>query len=218
MVRILRKVVVPAFSAVTLMALALGTGIVQKADSLRSLEMAAEGSVARCMASHGLQDVSAVDATFSEIQRRTRAVRTLDSCWRAVAHDKRFARLGTVDPVLMANDLRRKGVGAWTCMSRSSWKRTTAIPLSGQNGYPLQIAAGNFSLTKAPGEIDRFYKDAARCSNEPVSAFRWSNGRFSTEPADGTDTCMRHTHRGSGDHAHGCFWLRRSGGTGKRSG
>jgi hypothetical protein len=125
-------------------------------------------------------------------------------CWSATANDPRFARLRLVDPLAVERQLRAAGFKAWRCTERAGYERTSAIPLSGPGGYPLQLAAGNFRVGPTDGELERFYRVAARCSRKPLSSFRWSDGRFSRDPADGTTRCVRHDHGGL-LHGHACF-------------
>jgi hypothetical protein len=63
--------------------------------------------------------------------------------------------------------------------------RTGPVPLNRPGGYPLQLAAGNFRVGSSKRALERFYRAAARCSGDPLDMYRWSDGTFSPDRADG---------------------------------
>ena len=111
--------------------------------------------------------------------------RALERCWSGAAKDPQFQRLALVDPIAEAKKLRDEGFKAWRCAERSGYVRTSKIPLSGPSGYPLQLAAGNFRVGSSHRDLERFYRAAAKCSGDSIDAYRWSDGTFNPDPADG---------------------------------
>jgi hypothetical protein len=178
-----------------LLAVAFTTGLLRTGTTLAALEKQAEHQVAGCVHQAGIRRIGNDGASQ----------RALNRCWSAASRDARFARLRIADPVAYEHRLRTRRFAAWSCVERSGYRRTSGIPLSGPGGYPLQIAAGNFRVGPSDAALERFYRVAARCSGEPLATFRWSDGTFSRDPADGTTTCLHHRHGGSALHEHGCF-------------
>jgi hypothetical protein len=176
-------------------ALALATGLLQPGLTHATLQSHAQRSIASCMRTAGFDP----DPAAKGSDARDRA---LERCWSAAANDPRFERLALLDPLALIRRLRDEGFRAWRCAERSGWTRTSRIPLNAPGGYPLQLAAGNFRVGSS--ELERFYRDAARCSGDSLDMYRWSDGSFSTDPADGA-RCVRHRHGGGGTHAHGCY-------------
>jgi hypothetical protein len=181
-------------------ALALAVGVLRPGLSSATLQRHAERSVAGCMAHAGFDPAGPLTTELAWSPRD----RALQRCWSHAAKDPRFERLALVDPVADAQKRRAEGFAAWRCAERSGYVRTTRIPLSGPDGYPLQLAAGNFRVGSSERDLERFYRAAAKCTGESIEAYRWSDGRFSPDPADGK-RCLRHAHKGSGKHAHGCY-------------
>jgi hypothetical protein len=177
------------------LAAAFLTGLLRSGATLAALEQQAEREVAGCVHHAGVRRIGNDGASQ----------RALNRCWSAASRDARFARLRISDPIAYERRLRTRRFAAWSCVERAGYRRTSGIPLSGPGGYPLQIAAGNFRLGPSDRALERFYRVAARCSGEPLATFRWSDGTFSREPADGTTKCLHHRHGGSAVHEHGCF-------------
>ena len=176
-------------------ALALATGLLRPGLTPATLQSHAQRSIDRCMHEAGFDPDPASKGTDA----RDRA---LERCWSDAANDPRFERLALLDPIALERRLRVEGFRAWRCAELSGWRRTSRIPLNRPGGYPLQLAAGNFRVGSS--ELERFYRDAARCSGDPIDMYRWSDGTFSADPADGT-RCIRHAHDGGETHAHGCY-------------
>jgi hypothetical protein len=185
-------------------ALALAVGVLRHGLTSATLQVHAERTVVGCMHKAGFDQDPAQLVSVTPEQAWSPRDRALERCWSDVANDPRFERLSLTDPIAYRKQRRAQGFRAWSCAERSGYRRTTEIPLSGPGGYPLQLAAGNFRVGSSDLDVERFYRVAARCSNETIEAFRWSDGEFSREPADGA-RCLRHDHNGSSRHAHGCY-------------
>ena len=188
------------FTTCGVIALALAVGVLRPGLSSATLQRHAERSVAQCLHDAGFAKTGSL--TLDQVwSPRDRA---LERCWSGAAKDPQFQRLALVDPIAEANKLRDEGFKAWRCAERSGYVRTSKIPLSGPNGYPLQLAAGNFRVGSSPRDLERFYRAAAKCSGDSIDAYRWSDGTFNPDPADGK-RCLRHAHHGSIRHTHGCY-------------
>jgi hypothetical protein len=185
--------------------LALACGLLRPGLTLATLQRHAERSVLECMHESGFGSDHALVSSPAEEQTQSRHHRALERCWSHAANDDRFERLALTDPIALRKQLREDGFKAWRCAERAGYTRTTPIPLSGSGGYPLQLAAGNFRVGPSERDLERFYRVAATCSGDPLTAFRWSDGTFSRDPADGVSRCTHHEHHGSGLHAHGCY-------------
>jgi hypothetical protein len=184
------------FSAVAV-AVALAVGLLQPGLTSATLQRHAEERIARCMHDAGF--------AYADLQTRPAGQRALEGCWSAAARDPRFERLGLVDPVALTKQSRTKGFAAWRCVERAGYVRTTGIPLSDPGRYPLRLAAGNFRVGATDRDLERFYRAAAECSGEALATFRWSDGTFSREPADGTTRCIHHRDGNGPMHSHGCL-------------
>ena len=123
-------------------ALALAVGVLRPGLSSATLQRHAERSVAGCMAHAGFDPAGPLTIELAWSPRD----RALQRCWSHAAKDPRFERLALVDPIADAKKRRAEGFEAWRCAERSGYVRTTRIPLSGPDGYPLQLAAGNFRV------------------------------------------------------------------------
>lgn len=189
------RLLLPIAVTAAVLAAALLTGVVRSGATVAALEQQAERQVAGCVHQAGVKRIGNDGASQ----------RALNRCWSAASRDARFARLRIADPVAYERRLRVRRFAAWSCVERTGYRRISGIPLSGPGGYPLQIAAGNFRVGPSDRALERFYRVAARCSGEPLATFRWSDGTFSRDPADGTITCLHHRHGGSAVHEHGCF-------------
>jgi hypothetical protein len=196
----MRSILTIFTTACAILALALVTGLLRPGLTPATLMSHAQRSVDGCMQMAGFAARSS-STTIAQAFTRERA---LKRCWSRAANDPRYARLGLRDPIVADAQLRADGFRIWRCAERSGYVRTTRIPLSGPGGYPLMLAAGNFRVGASEPALERFYRAAAKCSGDSIEMYRWSNGRFSPDPSDGTH-CVRHTHRGGEPHAHGCY-------------
>jgi hypothetical protein len=178
-------------------AVALAVGLLRPGLTLATLQRHAEEGIARCVHDAGFADAAA--------QARPAGQRALEGCWSAAARNPRFERLGLVDPIAYTKQARIKGFAAWRCVERAGYVRTTGIPLSDPGAYPLRVAAGNFRVGPTDADLARFYRAAAQCTGEALATFRWSDGTFSREPADGTTRCIHHRDGNGPMHSHGCL-------------
>jgi hypothetical protein len=185
-------------------AIALALGVLRPGLTSATLQRHAQGSVMRCMHDAGFDQDHALPGSLTVGQALSPRDRALERCWSDAAKDPEFQRLALIDPVAFETQRRDEGFNAWRCVERSGYVRTTAIPLSGPDGYPLQLAAGNFDVGPSVRDVERFYRAAANCSGDPIDEYRAPDGAFSPGPADGT-RCIHHEHGGSGRHAHGCY-------------
>jgi hypothetical protein len=186
------------------LALALAAGLLRPGLTPATLQSQAQRSVDRCMqqAGHGQDRRLPGALTTEQASSRDRA---LQRCWSDAANEPRFHPLGLTDPIAAERQLRDEGFRVWRCAERSGYVRTTGIPLSGPAGYPLQLAAGNFRVGSSKRDLVRFYRAAAKCSGESIEAYRWSNGRFSPESANG-EHCMRHNRPRRVQQAGACYF------------
>jgi len=186
-------------------ALALAAGLLRPGLTPATLQSHAQRSVDRCMQEAGLSQDRRLPGSLVSAQASSRD-HALKRCWSDAANNSRFQRLGLRDPIVAERQLRDEGFRVWRCAERSGYVRTSQIPLSGPGGYPLQLAAGNFRVGSSDRELTRFYRAAAKCSGESIEVYRWSNGAFSPEPANGARCARRNGRgRGRGQLAHGCY-------------
>jgi hypothetical protein len=185
-------------------AVALAVGVLRPGLTSATLQRHAQQSVVRCMHEAGFDQNRGPTDSLSIEQASSPRDQALERCWSNAANDPKFQTLALTDPVAYGKLRRDEGFKAWRCAERSGYVRTSEIPLSAPDGYPLQLAAGNFRVGSSDRDLERFYRAAAKCSGDSIAAYRWSNGTFSPDPADGTH-CIHHDHHGSGRHAHGCF-------------
>jgi hypothetical protein len=181
-------------------ALALAVGLLRPGLSSATLQSHAQQSIARCMHQAGFQLDGPPELVVE--QASSPRDRALERCWSNAATDPRFKRLAMTDPIGNRKRWRAEGFRVWRCVERSGYVRTTDVQLSGPGGWPLQVAAGNFRVGRGERELARFYRAAAKCSREPIDAYRLPNGKFSPEPTDGA-RCIRHQ-----NHSHGCYRTR----------
>jgi hypothetical protein len=202
----MRRLLLIIASSSAVIVFAMAVGVLRHGLTTPRLERRAERSVARCMHEAGFGHVKDLSTSHAEEQARSSQTLALERCWSIAAKDEQFARLGLTDPIAYNKQLREKGLKDWRCVEKS-YVRATRIPLSGPGGYPLQLAAGNFRVGSSERDLERFYSVAADCSGAPIESYRWSDGTFSPDPADGVSHCIRHQHHGSGLHSHGCYGL-----------
>lgn len=193
--------------AIVVLIFALGSGLIKKGLTMQTLDRYAKQSVGRCMQGAGYSHIYDMNLLIGDEQEITPEYEQLMSCWSVAANTKRFDRLHLIDPVAERSEQRIRGIKHWKCVEREGYELLTKIPLNGRDGYPLQIAAGNFRVGSSDRALNDFYATAAKCSGDKLETYKWSNGTFSRDPADGTTRCMQHSHGGSGEHGHGCYWL-----------
>ena len=186
------------------LAVAIAVGLLRPGLTTATLQSHARESVVRCLHDAGFGQDRTLANSLSVEEAWSPRTRALERCWSDAAKNPQFRRLGLTDPIAAAKKRRGEGFRAWRCAERAGYVRTTKIPLNAPGGYPLQLAAGNFRVGAGKRELERFYRAAARCSGESIEAYRWSDGTFSPDPADGKH-CIHHNHHGSGKHAHGCY-------------
>jgi hypothetical protein len=182
------------------LALAFMTGLLRPGLTPATLMSHAQRSVEGCMQTAGFSPDSQPSGS-SPTSARNHA---LKRCWSDAARDPRYERLALDDPIAVDARLRDEGFKTWRCAERAGYVRTTTIPLNEPGGYPLMLAAGNFRVGSGERALERFYRAAAKCSGDSLEMYRWSNGRFSPDPSDGTH-CIRHRDRGGELHSHGCY-------------
>jgi hypothetical protein len=185
------------FITCAVIALALAVGVLRPGLTPATLQSHAQRSVVRCMQEAGFRQTGSL-TIGQAVSPRDRA---LQRCWSDAANDPQFKRLALANPIAEARRRLDAGFRAWQCVERSGYVRATKIPLSGPGGYPLQLAAGNFRVGSSDRDLERFYRAAAKCSGESLDAYRWTDGTFSPDPADGA-RCIHHD-----NHAHGCYGL-----------
>ena len=180
------------------MALALATGLLRPGLTPAALQGHAQRSIAGCMhhAGFNLDPGRAITLAEPALSPRDRA---LERCVSDTSRDPQFKRLELPDPIANKQRWRAVNFETWRCAERSGYVRTTDIPLSGPDGYPLQLAAANFRVGPTARDLERFYRVAAKCSGESVDDYRRPDGSLSRKPSDG-GVCVRTDH-----HSHGCY-------------
>ena len=160
-------------------------------------------AVDQCLDSAGLHfpddGLSLADVAAGE----TTAVAVDDCMVKVAASDQQFASLGIRSASEQLQELKDVGFAWWRCVENNGYQRTTAIPLSGPDGYPLRVTAGHFDVAGGEQELAEFYDVAATCGDRSVDSLRDSNGDLSRLKADG-DVCVKHEHD-EWEHSHGCF-------------
>ena len=191
----LLAMIIAAFAALT-------TGVLQPAKDQQLLFERAEQDARSCVQDAG-HDYPEAGLPLGELQSGSARRSAYDACWTRVARDASYSSLHIPTPAAVMRKARSDGFRHWRCVEDSGFRRTTAIPLSAPDGYPLMPASRHFSVPDSQRQLGTFYRTVARCGNLQIGGFREADGKFADVSADGA-TCRRDRHDGD-SHLHGCF-------------
>lgn len=181
---------------------ALTTGVLRPAKDQRVLFERAEQDARSCVQNAG-HDYPEAGLPLGELQSGSARRIAYDACWTRVASDASYSSLRVPTPAAMMRKARSDGFRQWRCVEDGGFRRTTPIPLSAPDGYPLMPASRHFSVPGSQRHLGTFYRTVARCGDLQVDGFRGPDGKFADVTADGA-SCRRERHDGD-SHLHGCF-------------
>lgn len=205
----LKRIAMGVLATTIVAVAALTTGVLRPAEDQRLLFERADKQARSCVrdAGHGYPETG---VPLGELQSGSARRKAYEACWTRVASDSEYSSLNIPTPSELMSKARFDGFSHWRCVERAGFRRTTPIPLSAPDGYPLMPASRHFAVSRSQSKSSRsqlqlavFYGAVARCGDLRPDEFKGPDGKFADVTADGA-SCKRVRHSGD-SHSHGCF-------------
>lgn len=205
----LKRIAMGVLATTIVVVAALTTGVLRPAEDQRLLFERADKQARSCVRDAG-HDYPEAGVPLGELQSGSARRKTYEACWTRVASDSGYSSLNIPTPSELVSKARSDGFRLWRCVERAGFRRTTPIPLSAPDGYPLMPASRHFAVSRSQSTASRsqsqlavFYGEVARCGDLRPDGFKGPDGKFADVTADGA-SCRRVRHSGD-SHSHGCF-------------